>query len=176
MLLIVCSFARAGVVAQGVRASRQELEARIAAFDDTHVFARFKREIKKKFDITDDETAMALRREALRYLTLSVLHPDKQLPMFSKHVDEYWHTFILFTREYFTFCKRLGVPYIHHQPNVDKSKPKQGQTLCDFARIYEQTFGEKLPEVWLRGKKQFCTDDDCGSGCSICQSCSTCNL
>lgn len=35
----------------------------------------------------------------------------------SVRVDELWHEFILFTREYHAFCKRLG-GYVHHTPEV----------------------------------------------------------
>ncbi len=31
-------------------------------------------------------------------------------------VDEGWHTFILYTKEYATFCRKISGGYIHHEP------------------------------------------------------------
>lgn len=31
-------------------------------------------------------------------------------------VDEGWHTFILYTKEYATFCRAISGGYIHHEP------------------------------------------------------------
>lgn len=35
----------------------------------------------------------------------------------SRRVDDLWHQFILFTREYHAFCERIG-GYVHHVPDV----------------------------------------------------------
>lgn len=38
--------------------------------------------------------------------------------MISSEVDEVWRTFILFTRDYSTFCYEAFGAYIHGQPPV----------------------------------------------------------
>jgi hypothetical protein len=35
-------------------------------------------------------------------------------------VDEVWHAFLLFTKEYMTFCRRIGTGYIHHTPHTSR--------------------------------------------------------
>jgi hypothetical protein len=35
----------------------------------------------------------------------------------SRRVDDLWHEFILYTRDYHTFCERIG-GYVHHVPEV----------------------------------------------------------
>jgi hypothetical protein len=35
----------------------------------------------------------------------------------SRRVDDLWHEFILFTREYHAFCERIG-SYVHHVPEL----------------------------------------------------------
>jgi len=42
---------------------------------------------------------------------------DKVIAMPSKIVDDYWHEFILFTREYHEFCMKAFGGYLHHTPN-----------------------------------------------------------
>lgn len=37
-------------------------------------------------------------------------------------IDEMWHTFILFTREYSSFCKKYFTHYIHHSPTTKLEK------------------------------------------------------
>jgi hypothetical protein len=34
-------------------------------------------------------------------------------------IDEMWHTFILFTPDYFKFCKKYIGHYIHHMPSTN---------------------------------------------------------
>jgi hypothetical protein len=36
----------------------------------------------------------------------------------SDRVDPVWHTHILHTGDYTELCKKMGVPYIHHQPFI----------------------------------------------------------
>jgi hypothetical protein len=34
-------------------------------------------------------------------------------------VDEAWHQFILFTREYAEYCNSVAGRFIHHEPHID---------------------------------------------------------
>lgn len=60
----------------------------------------------------------------------------------------HWHTFILFTKEYFEFCKRLGVDYIHHQPSLDFKPSRNDKEFSDFVELYQKTFQQNLPKIW----------------------------
>ena len=53
--------------------------------------------------------------EFRRFIAL-VVFGHKGLAVPSKEVDEIWHTFILFTREYMSFCERVAGEFIHHCP------------------------------------------------------------
>ena len=103
-------------------------------------------------------------------------YPGREIPMFSELVDEYWHTFILFTKDYFAFCRALGMPYIHHEPAGD-DVAEEGPSYAEFCSLYEQAFQQPLPEVWnLRFNKESRTcysiaDKKCGNckgGCNNC--------
>ena len=39
-------------------------------------------------------------------------------------IDEMWHNFILFTKDYFYFCQKLFGHYLHHSPTTEKEKIK----------------------------------------------------
>jgi len=146
--------------------SSEEIILKAQEYNNRHIFERFKKEIKEKFEIEDEAMAHNLKREALRYLTMCALYPGKEINMFSEQVDEYWHTFILFSRDYFDFCQELGMPYIHHYPNVSEEEPKEGATFKDFEELYEETFKEKLPGIWREGK-----GSRCGGNGGHCRSC-----
>lgn len=61
------------------------------------------------------DDAKALELECRRFMYLAVVVPNFELAP-TKPIDEYWHTFILFTREYDKFCHLLSGRYIHHKP------------------------------------------------------------
>lgn len=41
----------------------------------------------------------------------------------SRMVDMYWHTHILYTKDYRAFCKKLYGKYLDHTPNPKGKKP-----------------------------------------------------
>lgn len=61
------------------------------------------------------ENAKTLEMECRRFMYLAVIVPNFELAP-TKPIDEYWHTFILFTREYDTFCRMFSGRYVHHKP------------------------------------------------------------
>lgn len=69
-------------------------------------------------------TARIHERELKRYLIVSIEN-DSNTDMFSVEVDNLWHTFILFTKEYAQFCKKMFGCFIHHEPRLTPSKRAQ---------------------------------------------------
>ena len=57
--------------------------------------------------------------EFKKYMALVALGYE-ELGMHSSEVDEIWHNFILFTREYAEFCERVCGHMIHHRPNTSR--------------------------------------------------------
>jgi hypothetical protein len=95
-----------------------------------------------------------LFREVKRYLVLADLDKHKSWNMYSLRVDEAWHQFILFTRQYIEFCQRYFGRYLQHNPsNAPKpeaqcSRPNEKTTFDEFHARYREVFGEPLPHVW----------------------------
>lgn len=59
--------------------------------------------------------AKILEMECKRFLYLAMVVPHLEHAP-TKPIDEYWHMFVLFTREYTAFCNTLAGRYIHHKP------------------------------------------------------------
>jgi hypothetical protein len=82
-------------------------------------------------------------------------------------IDEIWHTFILFTDEYATFCAEVAGRFIHHAPSVNGRQMSAGGYEL-FLNDYELTFGEPAPaHLWPRqGKSVDELQNNCQNGCS----------
>jgi len=100
--------------------------------------------------------AEELFREVKRYLVLCDQDDDRVWNMYSLRVDEAWHQFILFTRQYIDFCDRYFGRYVPHNPsnspNVDLSRPIEKTSFKEFNARYEQLFGVPLPDIWFDEK------------------------
>ena len=98
------------------------------------------------------EEAEALFAETKKYLILSHADRDISWNMYSRRVDEAWHQFVLFTRQYVEFCLTYFGEYIHHSPSNAPRAPGSEQilepTFEEFRDRYESFFGERLPELW----------------------------
>jgi hypothetical protein len=98
----------------------------------------------------------ALFAEAIKYLILCHLYPEKRWDMFSRLIDEAWHQFVLFTSQYLEFCRRYFGRYVHHAPgNSPGMAQREGSlagTFADFKDHYECMFGGPLPALWQDAK------------------------
>lgn len=100
-------------------------------------------------------------QELKRYLFICAKHPGCGWPMVNS-LDELWHTFIIFTKDYHQFCHQLGMEYLHHQPFDAGKEISSIQPVYDqFLALYSQEFGEPTASIWPNK-----LSSDCGSGCS----------
>jgi hypothetical protein len=77
--------------------------------------------------------------EFKRYMTLVGLG-YRGLGMLSPEVDEVWHAFILFTREYAAFCQEAFGVFIHHVPRTSRT-PLPEASAENFLTAYAEVFG-----------------------------------
>ena len=127
-------------------------------------------------DVPEDRVGL-LERELKRFLALSAASAGETLPMASTEVDDLWHTLILFTEQYASFCSTLAgcnrqqhafVHYLHHEPNFGQEiQPDEVRAqYCRFRESYKAAFGEEAPaDVW----PVLLDDTKCTStgGCSV---------
>lgn len=69
-----------------------------------------------------------------------------------REIDDMWHTFLLFTKDYADFCEKYFGEFIHHFPNTAKGKfnPKHFET--EFTRYLSYTYnnlGGKTVKTWF---------------------------
>jgi hypothetical protein len=96
-----------------------------------------------------------------RYMALVGLG-YRGLGMVSPEVDEVWHAFILFTKDYADFCRSVFGEFIHHVPRTSRDAlPPVG--AMKFVQAYREVFGD-LPEIWRERIGKGRTDDG-PSGC-----------
>ncbi len=93
------------------------------------------------------QEAETLVSDMLRFLFLCGTRPDHLAP--TEAIDVAWHHFILFTRDYRTFCNKTFGTFIDHNPI--SSKPRKGTDgLTPIARtlmLAKKEFGN-LSRNW----------------------------
>jgi hypothetical protein len=67
--------------------------------------------------------------------------------MIDERVDELWHSFILFTPQYLSFCEDVMGFFVHHQPRTSVT-PVPEIAINNFVTAYIKRFG-KLDSLWL---------------------------
>jgi hypothetical protein len=141
----------AGVQAQplGIRADRSHSASQlrqwqaIADFDLTRVRARLLRE--GQLDAQNLDTAIL---EFRRYLGLHVAEP-RPLAMFSKDVDEVWHTCVLFTRLYAQLCTEAFGHFLHHEPTDEAEVEAEPEAEWPaFADAYRALYDQPPGAIW----------------------------
>jgi hypothetical protein len=105
----------------------------------------------------DEAEARVLFREVKRFLVLVRCSHDLSWDMYSRRVDEAWHQFVLFTREYIQFCMRFFGSYVQHRPrsapaDADEGQPASASSFHAFRARYEAFYGVPLPDVWYDDK------------------------
>lgn len=130
--------------------------ARALRFPMQEVTARYANEQGLPFDV-----AVEHERELKRYLALCASNSDGFYGMRGP-IDEFWHTFVVFTRQYADFCNVVAGQFIHHIPgelvDSDSEPPaprEDGANIVDgykkFLADYETVFGEVPPaHLWPR--------------------------
>lgn len=96
--------------------------------------------------------AEALFVEVKRYLVIAALDPGKSWHMYSLRVDECWHQFILFTRQYVEFCRQHFGRYVPHAPSNSPDAgpaPAQRTTFKEFNARYQELFRTPLTDIWI---------------------------
>lgn len=110
---------------------------------------------KKDFNYTDEDMQL-LEKELKRFFILCILGSNSKsgIDMYSKDVDNLWHTFILFTKEYADFCYQYHGKFLHHVPNLEKDNSSVNidssqKNFQDFIDLYEAIFHEEIHSIWF---------------------------
>lgn len=101
-----------------------------------------------------DEAILEFRR----YFGLRVVEEDARYFMFSKPVDNIWHTCLLFSRLYAQYCQEAFGHFVHHEPATGDDAgdptappPDREARWRAFATAYERAYGEP-GRLWQMGR------------------------
>lgn len=112
----------------------------IEDYDLWFVAERLERKQSVPVDLIDSAIT-----EFKKYMALIALG-YRGIAMASREADEVWHNFILFTREYHTFCQSIFGEFIHHVPKTSRN-PLAPTGGTKFIEAYRRVFGELHP-LW----------------------------
>ena len=124
--------------------------------------------------------AFEIFQDTKRFLFLCGVHGGGLAP--SVNIDEGWHSFILFTKDYFDFCLNFFGDFIHHYPNPENFDRAKGlQQVHRTLELAKSEFGElsynwnymKKGELVMEGTCSIdapCSDNPCTS-CSPTTNC-----
>lgn len=124
---------------------------KISAFEFHKVVEKYRADY-----LASHDTASAVLLELKRWLTLCVMHPEKAYGI-GGQVDDMWHTFILFTKDYARFCEEIAGTFIHHSPEVasedsetsEASISKRSELFEILVADYSKYFGSLPPTpIW----------------------------
>lgn len=66
-----------------------------------------------------------------------------------KEMDDMWHTFLLFTKDYREFCQSFFGDFIDHEPNIEGIEIKDTQGIEAWLYYIGDNLGEKTLREWF---------------------------
>lgn len=136
---------------------------KVMAYTNEEVVYRF----YDNYDV-DIEEARDIFNELKRFLFLAAKYGDTQR-IFTHEalyiIDEMWHTFILFTKDYHDFCMDHFGFFLHHNivkrdvkmqavKELEEDREKAAETLKPMLRKYYtliyETLGEEVLVKWMK--------------------------
>jgi len=118
---------------------------------------------------TSLEDAERVFLEMKRFLYVSIICQQPCSP--SKLVDEMWHTFIVYTMHYRSFCNGFNGSFIDHTPS-DKPELEGYTRTREFA---QSIFGELDEKLWPDPALRLAGACTAAAGCTCSNTGCTCN-
>lgn len=124
-----------------------ERKALALAYQNDEIVASFRR----TYGVSLEE-ARQLFEEVKKWLWLCGTRPrSMRLTVFGpmRLLDEMWHTFILFTREYSEYCQTHYGFYIHHAPTTNAESDQYRQRAAANAEATHAQLREERKQMML---------------------------
>lgn len=123
----------------------------VLSYQNPEVIARFMRETG-----LDASDADEIFTEMKRWLWLCGTSPDAPVNMVGEAfvIDEMWHTFLLFTRDYADFCERFFGRFIHHMPKTSEQRSDPDWRV-GLKRDYELIYDRLGPATLIKWCHEF---------------------
>ena len=139
---------------------------------DNSIWNRLVGRIMKDHNLSR-EASETIMEGTLGFLKLCADFPERKFAP-SKFIDIGWHTFLLYTKSYTSFCMRHAGRFIHHEPNDNPQVQEKGGGVRDTISFMENHGIIFDPVLWERNMyaadcKSQCTVD-CRDDCWNCSS------
>lgn len=130
----------------------------VASFTAPHVVKRYADKNHLELEVAERHF-----KETLRFLYLCGVADFGCVP--SLAIDECWHNFILFTRDYAKFCRDHFARFIHHAPQAHGNEANFERTL----QLVKQLFRDEADMSIWKPESANCCQIACTKGCTECQ-------
>lgn len=104
---------------------RRAVQSRQQFIENYQLPAGLLQRVRLTYPALDDKQLALVEAGLWQFFRLSLAARRQAVAMPSQVVDELWHNFILYTRNYQQFCKRAFGHYLHHTPAVVMGGPRQ---------------------------------------------------
>ena len=126
----------------------------VMAYENPDVINRY----REKMGLSAEE-AQELFSDTKKFLYLCGTVPGCWRP--PVQVDEGWHQFILFTRDYQDFCRQWFGRVIHHEPRR-VTRSSVGSSVSETIAMARELFGDNLSRNWTSGRNSAeCSKSGC---------------
>lgn len=137
----------------------------VVNYKNANVIARYQRDFEKSYIESE-----AIFQELMKYIWLCVKHNEERIQCPNNpalqfdcaiheemlDIDNMWHTFLLFTQDYYAFCNHyLQGKFFHHEPNLQKEiifPEKYENELNNYLSYICDHLGEKTLLNWFNIK------------------------
>ena len=117
----------------------------VMAYSNPGLVAR----LQRKLELTEEQ-ATALFEDTKRFLYICGLASSGSGFSPTPIIDEGWHNFILFTKDYYEFCHKFFGRFIHHVPKNKAEGEIGGKYSGERTLVVAQKlFGKKLSPNWV---------------------------
>ena len=118
--------------------------------------------IQKELNLNEREGNLLLR-DLLMFLFICGTNTTQKRYSPPKNIDEAWHIFLLFTKEYAKFCEKYFGHFLHHNPFTKATRMAESRKVVPILPVAQELFG-KLSENWKSPPAgSICTcDGNCG--------------
>ncbi|WP_413288416.1 hypothetical protein [Bdellovibrio sp. HCB337] len=134
----------------------------ILEYKNPPVVRRFQKEHPDKAERAEDIFTDLMRFfwGTKRHATDRKLQPENDALKFfyimdddMREIDQMWHVFLLYTRDYMEYCEKYFGQYLHHQPDLVPLFEKNGfqfeTNLEKFLDYNYELFGEQTIRRWF---------------------------
>lgn len=117
-------------------------------------FPHVREHLKFEHGLSDQDT-LKLENEYKKFMSALVSEKRYGEMPISEPVDQFWHTHILFTRDYTRFCQAVAGEYIHHTPTSSTAERHSLENAYESVTVptLTQHFGKLDETLWPKASQ-----------------------